>query len=283
MSERAFDIETGLRAALAPVEPPEELTLRLESDARLAGRAGRGRARGVGAVGDARPAQLAAAGSAAAAVVVGAGAAVGLVVLRTRRRRHRRRAQSHSVAATSPSARCATAAARRCACSTSGADRDRTDPAGAREPERMPGPIRPARARRRGPDAADARGDARAFEVDLRAPLRAPPSRSPTGWSARGNVAEDVAQEAFLSIWRSGARYDRARGSVRTWVLGIVHHRAIDELRRVVVHDKRRAQRRGDRGALRGARAHRRRGRPPRGGARPCAPPWTRCPPSSGR
>jgi RNA polymerase sigma-70 factor, ECF subfamily len=53
--------------------------------------------------------------------------------------------------------------------------------------------------------------------------------------------AEDVAQEAFLSIWRSGARYDRARGSVRTWVLGIVHHRAIDHLRRAAVHDKRRA------------------------------------------
>ena len=53
--------------------------------------------------------------------------------------------------------------------------------------------------------------------------------------------AEDVAQEAFLSLWRSGARYDRARGSVRTWVLGIVHHRAIDALRRASVHDRRRA------------------------------------------
>jgi RNA polymerase sigma-70 factor, ECF subfamily len=53
--------------------------------------------------------------------------------------------------------------------------------------------------------------------------------------------AEDVSQEAFLNIWRSGARYDRARGSVRTWVLGIVHHRAIDYLRRATVHDKRRA------------------------------------------
>ena len=57
----------------------------------------------------------------------------------------------------------------------------------------------------------------------------------------RGNVAEDVVQEAFLSIWRSGARYERARGSVRTWVLGIVHHRAIDQLRRSTVHSKRRA------------------------------------------
>jgi len=55
------------------------------------------------------------------------------------------------------------------------------------------------------------------------------------------NAAEDVVQEAFLSIWRSGARYERSRGSVRTWVLGIVHHRAIDALRRSSVHDKRRA------------------------------------------
>ncbi len=54
-------------------------------------------------------------------------------------------------------------------------------------------------------------------------------------------AAEDVVQESFLSIWRSGARYDRMRGSVRTWVLGIVHNRAIDSLRRNNVHDRRRA------------------------------------------
>jgi RNA polymerase sigma-70 factor (ECF subfamily) len=53
--------------------------------------------------------------------------------------------------------------------------------------------------------------------------------------------AEEVVQEAFMALWRSGGRYDRGRGSVRTWVLGIVHNRAIDALRRSVVHERRRA------------------------------------------
>jgi len=45
-------------------------------------------------------------------------------------------------------------------------------------------------------------------------------------------VAEDVVQEAFLGVWRNAARYAEGRGSVRTWLLSIVHHRAIDAVRR---------------------------------------------------
>jgi RNA polymerase sigma-70 factor (ECF subfamily) len=45
------------------------------------------------------------------------------------------------------------------------------------------------------------------------------------------NAAEDVTQEAFISIWRSGARFDAARGSVRSWLLSVVRNRAIDFLR----------------------------------------------------
>ena len=46
------------------------------------------------------------------------------------------------------------------------------------------------------------------------------------------SLAEDTTQEAFLSIWRSKSGFDRARGSVRSWVLSIVRNRAIDHLRR---------------------------------------------------
>ncbi len=44
-------------------------------------------------------------------------------------------------------------------------------------------------------------------------------------------MAEDIVQDAFLSLWRGGARYDAARGSVRSWVLGAVHHKTIDSFR----------------------------------------------------
>jgi RNA polymerase sigma factor (sigma-70 family) len=46
------------------------------------------------------------------------------------------------------------------------------------------------------------------------------------------SLAEDVVQEAFLGVWRNASRYVEGRGSVKTWLLAIVHHRAIDAVRR---------------------------------------------------
>jgi RNA polymerase sigma-70 factor (ECF subfamily) len=43
--------------------------------------------------------------------------------------------------------------------------------------------------------------------------------------------AEDVVQEAFLNVWRSAGTYRAERSSGRSWVLSIVHHRAVDKLR----------------------------------------------------
>ena len=47
-----------------------------------------------------------------------------------------------------------------------------------------------------------------------------------------GSLAEDVVQDAFLGAWRNASRYLEGRGSVKTWLLAIVHHRAIDAVRR---------------------------------------------------
>ena len=44
-------------------------------------------------------------------------------------------------------------------------------------------------------------------------------------------AAEDLVQDVFLKVWRSAGGYRAARGSVRTWILSIVHHRGVDQLR----------------------------------------------------
>lgn len=43
--------------------------------------------------------------------------------------------------------------------------------------------------------------------------------------------AEDLVQDVFLAVWRGSQSYSPLRGSVRTWLLSIVHHRGVDRLR----------------------------------------------------
>jgi RNA polymerase sigma-70 factor (ECF subfamily) len=87
-------------------------------------------------------------------------------------------------------------------------------------------------------------GDARAFETIYD---RHGGAAFSLAYRITGNrsAAEDAVQEAFISIWRSRTRYEADRGSVRTWVLGIVHHRTIDTVRRNLVHDRRRTSAEG--------------------------------------
>lgn len=54
--------------------------------------------------------------------------------------------------------------------------------------------------------------------------------------------AEDVVQDAFVSLWRGRANYRSDCGSVIAWTLGIVRNRAIDAQRRERRHDTRRAR-----------------------------------------
>ena len=45
-------------------------------------------------------------------------------------------------------------------------------------------------------------------------------------------AAEEAVQDAYLRIWRRAATFDASRGGARSWLLTIVHHCAIDLLRR---------------------------------------------------
>jgi RNA polymerase sigma factor (sigma-70 family) len=45
-------------------------------------------------------------------------------------------------------------------------------------------------------------------------------------------LADEIVQEVFLAVWRSPSAYEPERGSVKSWLMGMVHHRAVDAVRR---------------------------------------------------
>lgn len=87
-------------------------------------------------------------------------------------------------------------------------------------------------------------GELRAFELIYERHGRAAYSLA-ARMVGHGAAAEDVVQEVFLSVWRSLERYDANRAGVRTWLMRIVHSRAIDALRAQSVHTRRRAEQEG--------------------------------------
>lgn len=46
------------------------------------------------------------------------------------------------------------------------------------------------------------------------------------------DLAADVVQDAFETVWRNAARFDPDRGQPSTWILTMTHHRAVDTVRR---------------------------------------------------
>ena len=82
------------------------------------------------------------------------------------------------------------------------------------------------------------RGDARAFEAIYDRHGSAAFSLAYRIAGSRA-AAEDIVQEAFLSVWRSSVRYQPERGNLRSWLLSVVHNRAIDWLRRSVALTRR--------------------------------------------
>jgi RNA polymerase sigma factor (sigma-70 family) len=84
-------------------------------------------------------------------------------------------------------------------------------------------------------------GDAAAVD-DLYQRFRRPALALARRILADDALAEDVLQEVFLSVWRDPAAYDRGRGSVASWLLAVVHHKAVDAVRREESQRRRQAR-----------------------------------------
>jgi len=74
-------------------------------------------------------------------------------------------------------------------------------------------------------------GDRRAFR-DLTERLAPTALAVATRVTANRDLAEEAVQEAFVDIWRKCERFDAGRGGLRQWVLAVVHHKAVDAVRR---------------------------------------------------
>ena len=55
----------------------------------------------------------------------------------------------------------------------------------------------------------------------------------------QAHLAEEIVQEAFMAVWRNPEGYDATRGSVKSWLMGMVHHRAVDLVRREEAYRRR--------------------------------------------
>jgi RNA polymerase sigma factor (sigma-70 family) len=83
-----------------------------------------------------------------------------------------------------------------------------------------------------------ARGDEEAFRGLFR--RYAPTARALASRVVRqSNLTEEIVQEAFLALWKNPQGYDQQRGSVKSWLMGMVHHRAVDLVRREEAHRRR--------------------------------------------
>lgn len=59
---------------------------------------------------------------------------------------------------------------------------------------------------------------------------------------ADDTLAEDVLQDVFVTVWRDPGAFQQGRGTVASWLLAMVHHKAVDAVRREESHRRRRAR-----------------------------------------
>jgi RNA polymerase sigma factor (sigma-70 family) len=76
-----------------------------------------------------------------------------------------------------------------------------------------------------------AAGDAAAVD-DLYERFRRPAFALARRILADDTLAEDVLQDVFLSVWRDPGAFDGRRGSFSSWLMAMVHHKAVDAVRR---------------------------------------------------